>query len=154
MHIRKAFSLLELSISLLIIGVILTSVFKGFQLVEYAKIQSVAKQFQEFRIHVENYIGRHGMFPGQKPIYVTLDDTRHALTDLYQKGIVRSNKFMRSKLGGVFKIKTIQGKHYLQLISEAESSVLNLKQVEMLQSFFEEENFMMDGDIFSFPLSD
>lgn len=154
MHKRKAFSLIELSISLLIIGIILTSVFKGLQLVEYAKIQSIAKQFQEFRVHVENYMGRHGIFPGQRGVYATLDDTRHALTDLYQRGIMRSNKFMRSKLGGVFKIKTIGGRHYLQLISEAEDAILNLKQVEMLQSFFEEENCLMDGDIFSFPLSD
>ena len=153
----KALSLIELSISLLIIGIILGSVFKGVQLVEHVKLQSIAKQFQEIRLHFEHYVSHHGEFPGSKQAYASLEDTKQAFEKLYEKGIVRSKSFVKSKLGGLFKLKTLSGKHYIQLVSESDAPILNITQIERLKSFFNFEDgdssCIMDGDLFSYPLS-
>lgn len=147
----KAFSLIELSVALLIIGIILSSIFKGAQLIESAKIQSVAKQFQEIRLNIENYMVRYGDLVGP---YQTLEDMKTILAKLYDKGIVRSSELVRSKLGGLFKIKTIEGRHYLQLVTDADAVLLNTKQVENLKSFVDGDLCKMDGDVFSYLITE
>ncbi|USO02227.1 MAG: prepilin-type N-terminal cleavage/methylation domain-containing protein [Alphaproteobacteria bacterium] len=141
----KAFSLIELSISLLIIGIILGSVFKGMQLVENAKLQAVAKQFQEIRLDVEQYIARYGEFPS------TPDDTTGALNKMHSKGILKSNQPIKSKFGGEFKFKDVGGKYCIQLVSTTGQALLNSKQTEYLKSLIEDN--IMDGDIISCAIS-
>lgn len=152
----KAFSLIELSVALLIIGIILSSIFKGVQLVENAKIQSVAKQFQEIRLNVENYVTRYGEWPGKLSSYDTLEHTKQAFDQLHEKGITTSKSLVHSKFGGVFQFKTIQGKHYLQLVSETGQGLLNEKQILNLKSLIDiadSDLCVMDDKIFSYPLS-
>jgi len=149
----KAFSLIELSISLLIIGIILGSVFKGTQLLENVKIQSVAKQFQEIRLDIEYYVTRYGEFPGNT-VYTSLNDTQTALQKLHEKGITRSHRPIKSKFGGVFRFKTIEGKHYVQLVSDMGGALLNQKQIEYLKTLVDTENVIMDGSVMSYLLSD
>jgi len=153
----KAFSLIELSVVLLIIGIILGSIFKGMQLVESAKIQSVAQQFQAIRLDVEHYVTRYGEFPGPS-LYTSKTDTQNAFQKLYEKGIVKSKQLIRSKLGGIFLFKTINKKHYIQLVSDLDHSPLNEKQIEQLKCIISQgndsESCCMDGSIFSYLISE
>ena len=112
----EAFSLVELSISILIIGIIIISVFKGGQLIETAKVQSVARQFQEIRSYIESYLEKEGCYPGLG------DGARYAGQDLttwwremYDKGIVASESPIMPRIGGRFVLQTVENSHYISI---------------------------------------
>lgn len=51
----KAFSLIEMSIVLVVIGLIAGAVFKGRELLENAKIRSIASDLQQYDMAINNY---------------------------------------------------------------------------------------------------
>ena len=145
----------EVSMVSLIIASILGAGLKGMHLIEDTKLQSVAKEFQEIRLHVEEYMTRYGRFPGSKDAYETLDDTKIALCHMHEKGIIHSEEFIKSKLGGLFVFKTINGKHHLQLLSGAKPFTRRqIKQINHFLGLSNELSYTTDGNLFSFPLTE
>ncbi len=58
------FTLIELAIVLLVMGMIAGAVFKGQDLIESARIRSVVNDFNRFRLAVVMYQETYGMLPG------------------------------------------------------------------------------------------
>ena len=64
---NKGFTLVELAIVLVIIGIILGAVLKGQELINNAKVKSVASQYKELLAAIHGYQDKYGYFPGDDP---------------------------------------------------------------------------------------
>jgi prepilin-type N-terminal cleavage/methylation domain-containing protein len=58
------FSLVELAIGIVIIGIILSFTLKGYEVYEEAKLHSVISQVEQFRLAHFNFVERYGALPG------------------------------------------------------------------------------------------
>ena len=64
---QKGFTLVELAIVLVIIGIILGAVLKGQALINNAKIKRVYNQQREVLAAVYSYFDKYSFFPGDDP---------------------------------------------------------------------------------------
>lgn len=64
---QKGFTLVELAIVLVIIGIILGAVLKGQSLINNAKIKRIYNQQREVMAAVYSYFDRYSFFPGDDP---------------------------------------------------------------------------------------
>lgn len=63
----KGFTLIELAIVLMIMGVIAGAVFKGYDLLEGAKARSVVSDFNQFKLAINMYQENYGFLAGDDP---------------------------------------------------------------------------------------
>jgi len=61
---RRAFTLVELAIVLVIIGIILGAILKGQELINNAKMKRMYNQYRETVAAIYTYYDRYGKFPG------------------------------------------------------------------------------------------
>ncbi len=61
---QKGFTLIELAIVLVIIGIMLGGVLKGQQMIENAKMKAVADQAKSLAVAVYSFQDKYGQFPG------------------------------------------------------------------------------------------
>jgi|UniRef100_A0A7V3NUV4 prepilin-type N-terminal cleavage/methylation domain-containing protein len=61
---RKGFTLVELAIVLIVIGLIIVIVLRGQGLVENARISKLTRDFQGIQAAFYSYYDRYGMYPG------------------------------------------------------------------------------------------
>lgn len=64
---NKGFTLVELAIVLVIIGIILGAVLKGQELINNAKMKRVYNQYREIMAALYTYYDKYGYFPGDDP---------------------------------------------------------------------------------------
>ncbi len=64
---QRGFTLVELAIVLVIIGIILGAVLKGQELINNAKIKRAYNQYREVLAAVYTYYDRYGKYPGDDP---------------------------------------------------------------------------------------
>jgi len=64
---RKGFTLVELAIVLVIIGIILGAVLKGAEMIKTAKFKRLYGQYREISAAVYTYYDKYGKFPGDDP---------------------------------------------------------------------------------------
>ena len=68
---RRGFTLVELAIVLVIIGLILGAILKGQELINNAKMKRLYNQYREVLAAVYTYYDRYGAFPGDDPTAAT-----------------------------------------------------------------------------------
>lgn len=68
---RRAFTLVELAIVLVIIGIILGAILKGQELINNAKMKRLYSQYKEVVAAVYTYYDRYGKFPGDDNLATT-----------------------------------------------------------------------------------
>lgn len=61
---QAGFSLVELAIALMIIGLIVGGILKGQELLESARLKSVLTQVNEYRVAVTTFMDRYDALPG------------------------------------------------------------------------------------------
>jgi prepilin-type N-terminal cleavage/methylation domain-containing protein len=61
---QQGFTLVELAIVLVIIGLIISSVLVGQDLIRSAELRATTKQYQEFQVAVNTFINKFGQIPG------------------------------------------------------------------------------------------
>jgi len=61
---NKGFTLIEMAIVLVIIGIIIGAIVKGQDLVDNAKAKQFASKIQAWQVALNNYYDRYGRFPG------------------------------------------------------------------------------------------
>ena len=64
---NRGFTLIEIAIVLVIIGLLIGFTLKGVALIHNAKVKNVMKQGDEFRVAVMTYYDRFGRYPGDDP---------------------------------------------------------------------------------------
>lgn len=152
----KAFSLIEMSIVLVVIGLIAGAVFKGRELLENAKIRSIASDLQQYDMAINNYQETYHALPGDDP-----KASKHfSSTDsgdgngqiigreadlfwqhLYKATLIGSNQPPTSKLGGTFTIvyqphPDMPG-NWLMLSKEGSEGILTPNQAQKLKKTIE-----------------
>ncbi len=65
---NKGFTLVELAIVLVIIGLIVSSVLVGQDLIKAAQLRATTRQFQEFQVGVNTFIGKYNGIPGDMTV--------------------------------------------------------------------------------------
>ena len=68
---RRAFTLVEISIVLVIIGLILGSVLTGQQIIENARINNTVNSIQGYEAQLQTYQQNYGVLPGDDPSATT-----------------------------------------------------------------------------------
>ena len=63
---QKGFTLVEIAIVLVIIGLLIGGVLKGQAMIQNAKVKRVVKSADELRAAVYTYYDKYGMFPGDE----------------------------------------------------------------------------------------
>ncbi|MDR3031127.1 MAG: prepilin-type N-terminal cleavage/methylation domain-containing protein [Holosporales bacterium] len=137
------FSLIEVSIVLLIIGIIAGATLKGKDIIDSARLKSVANDIQIFQIAYNSYISSYGALPGDDKKASTRfsgvedgdgngkfneSDAGKVFTHLYRAGLIESETFKIPKTGG--KYETISEGGTLKLkLSDSGTAFLSNKQI-------------------------
>lgn len=143
----EGFSLMEISIVLLIVGIIAGGVFKGKSLIENAQINSVVNDVQNFRIAYASYFDLYDSLPGDDADAssrfsgvsngdgdgkISADDAKKVLSHLHAAGLIDSIKRI-PKIGGNFDVVSENNTVRLR-ISQKGAPFLSQKQVISLKA--------------------
>lgn len=147
----EGFSLMEISIVLLIIGIIAGGMMKGKDLIESAQIRSVVNDMQNFRIAYASYLNLYDSFPGDDSEAstrfpsvsngdgdgeISTGDAKNILPHLYAAGLIDSVKRV-PKIGGNYDIISENDIAMLR-ISKNGSHFLSKKQVVSINAKIKE----------------
>jgi prepilin-type N-terminal cleavage/methylation domain-containing protein len=80
LKINRGFSLIEVAIAVVVIGLIASFALKGKELINSAKLRSVADQVNTFRIAVQGFVDKYGALPGD------FSAAREMISDTLQNG--------------------------------------------------------------------
>lgn len=137
----KGFSLIEISIVLLIIGVMLGSVMKGKSILEQAKIRDVVHEISRLQTAILLYCNNFGND--------SLDLPGDIWGKLKQADLLNNDSKPKTKLGGTFSIKKEDGKKFLLLGSgeNSEEAFLTPGQVKSIYSKLTEDGAANNEDV-------
>ena len=137
------FSLMEISIVLLIIGILAGGVLKGRDLIEIAQIRAVVNDFQNLQTAFESYVNSYSALPGDDATAsekfqnaakngdgdgtISKDDAVKIFEHLFAAGLIESKEYKVPKIGGKYDIITENNDIKLRL-SNNSLPFLNKKQ--------------------------
>ncbi|GHT89420.1 hypothetical protein FACS1894113_4510 [Alphaproteobacteria bacterium] len=113
------FSLVEISIVLLIVGIIAGATFKGRDMIMSARIKSVVNDVQMLQLAYENYVSSYGSLPGDDKEANTRfknaengdgdgkfseGDAKKVFSHLFFAGLIESKDFKVPKIGGAYEV--------------------------------------------------
>lgn len=154
----SGFTIIELAIVLMVMGIITGAIFKSQDLLEAAKIRSVLNDFNKIKVAFTHYHETFGALPGDDSLAgnrfgssvangngnSTIESSEESLfwQHLYKAGFLNSEKVLTSKFGGRYSIvhnphDKLPG-HWIQLSKEigstANGGLLTPKQAQILKS--------------------
>ena len=115
---------MEISIVLLIIGVIAGGMLKGRDLIEVAQVRSVVNDYQNIQNVIESYINSYGALPGDDATasekfqnvsngdgdgIISESDAKKVTEHLFAARLIDSKDFKAPKLGGKYDIVSEDG---------------------------------------------
>lgn len=136
-HKSGGFSLIEVAIAIVVIGLVVGLSLKGKELIHTAKVNSVADQVNTVRVATHMFTEKYGAIPGDftdaknsidgslengtgSGNISTLDDARRFWSHLTKSGLLSmemSNGFPVSKLGGYYSVSSqIDGQYGLWIV--------------------------------------
>lgn len=71
---KKGFTLVELSIVLVIIGLLIGGILIGQSLIQSAKINGLVQQFRQIQVAMEQFKSKYRYFPGDSPLHTPKGD--------------------------------------------------------------------------------
>ena len=140
------FSLIEVSIVLLIIGIIAGAALKGRDILESVRLRSVASDIQVLQIAYNNYVSAYAALPGDDkdaskrfPGVENGDgnrkfseqDAKQVFKHLYNAGLIDDENYRIPKIGGSYDMIAESGILKLRL-SDAGTGFLTKKQITSL----------------------
>ncbi|MDR0695269.1 MAG: type II secretion system GspH family protein [Holosporales bacterium] len=155
----SGFSLIEISMVLLVIGIIAGGVLKGRDLIEAAQLRSVASDFHSIQVAYLNYINSHGALPGDDSGAsakfgsevsngdgngeTSSSDAKSIFAHLYAAGLIEAKDFKVPKIGGSYSVisennqpKMLLDNHGKALLNGKQLAVLLAKMKELLGDEF------------------
>lgn len=165
-HLKKGFSLVEISIVLSIVGILIGFTMKGKGLLDLAKSRSVISQIENYRAAIQIFIDRYGGFPGDiadaKTVISTkaengradgeirdLADVKRFWDHLLKSGLITAtmpNGLPTTKLGGILLVHN-DGDGKWIVLCEKGSQVGNIKGVLSEEVAKRIEQNMDNGDL-------
>lgn len=142
------FSLVEIAMVLLIIGIIASSVFKGKDILETAQIRSVASDIESLRIAYGNYVSTYSSLPGDDSSassrfsgaengdgngQYSQEDANKFFPHLYGAGLIQSPTFKKPKIGGTYSMIVDSGQIKLK-IADSNKGAMTAKQISILKA--------------------
>lgn len=121
---NKGFSLIEISIALVIIGLIASAALKGRELVERAKLRALIDEVSNFKVAVSLFVDKYGALPGEfssaheimgeeaedgHENIVSLADAKRFWIHLANENLLNvqtNNGFPTSKIGGIYTVSS------------------------------------------------
>ena len=145
----EGFSLIEISIVLLIVGIIVGSALKGRDLIAAAQIKSVASDVECLRIAYSSYVSSRNALPGDDRNATNLGgkdvvdgdgdgvisekESEQVFQHLFAAGLIDSPTFKTPKIGGKYKITSKDNKLKLK-ISDGNTGIVTKKQLISLKA--------------------
>lgn len=126
----KGFSLIEVAIAIVIIGLVASFTLKGKELIHTAKLNSIAEQVNSFKVAIQMFVDKYGAMPGDfatanemiaqglengsgNGSIKTIGDAKRFWKHLVASGVLSIeliNGYPISKLGGFYSVSSeIQG---------------------------------------------
>ncbi|MDR2458534.1 MAG: prepilin-type N-terminal cleavage/methylation domain-containing protein [Holosporales bacterium] len=149
------FSLVEMSMVLLIIGIIVGGMMKGKDLIEAAQIRAVAGDIQILQIAYASYISQYDAIPGDDAGAetrfgasvqngdgdgrISADDAKKVFAHLHAAGLIDAPNFKIPKIGGSYDVISEDGTAKLR-ISDNGKPFVAAKQLHLLRAKAEEMN--------------
>ena len=136
------FSLMEISIVLLIIGILAGGMLKGRDLIEVAQIRAVVNDFQNLQTAFESYINSYSALPGDDATAsekfqnasngdgdgsISEEDAKKVFEHLFAAGLIETKEYKVPKIGGKYDI-FVEDKGIKLRLSNSGSPLLNKKQ--------------------------
>jgi prepilin-type N-terminal cleavage/methylation domain-containing protein len=123
---NKGFSLIEVAIAVVVIGIIASFALKGRELINSAKLRSVAEQVNSFKIAIQSFVDKYGALPGDfnaakemindslqngsgNGIISSVEDAKRFWQHLIASNIISMeliNGYPRSKVGGYYTVSS------------------------------------------------
>jgi prepilin-type N-terminal cleavage/methylation domain-containing protein len=125
-NVDKGFSLIEVAIAVVVIGLIASFALKGKELINSTKLKSVAHQVSAFKVAIQSFVDKYGALPGDfsaaremigdslqngsgNGVIVSEEDAkrfwRHLVAaDVLNLGLV--NGYPQSKVGGYYTVSS------------------------------------------------
>ncbi len=155
------FSLIEISIVLLIIGIIAGATLKGVDVLDGAKIKSVASDIHTLQMKFAEYNTTFGALPGDDKDASTRfggalkngngdgkiseEEAKQVLIDLNAAGLIDSPSFKAPKIGGTYEVISEADKAKVTLSTKlSRKQVLGLK--AKLTELLGEKNAIVETD--------
>ena len=148
----EAFSLVEIGVVLLVVGILYTAIFKGKDFIDVAKTHSVTNQIQQIQHSVQQYMEQYHAIPGDDPGAGRFGDTATAgngdenlSTDemsnfwihLKEAGFSSTGTAPSSKFGGTYTIEKDESKVFWIVLSEKDQgALLTPKQAQQIKLKF------------------
>lgn len=161
----RAFSLIEVGMALLIIGVLIGAVLKGKDILDSAKLFSITKDFQNIKHAVESYQETYHYLPGDDPEAsrfsttiisgngdqkISIEESKHVWSHLKAAGLWKNQDAPTSKLGGIYSLSTnTEGENWISLAANINGdALLTPKQAVELKSKLQSmDNDLSDDDV-------
>ncbi|MDR2598639.1 MAG: prepilin-type N-terminal cleavage/methylation domain-containing protein [Holosporales bacterium] len=156
------FSLVEISIVLLIIGILAGAVMKGKDLIESAQLQSVASDIHDLQISYASYVSSYGSIPGNDGAAIarfgggvkngsgsgalTSEEAKEVMKHLHAAGLINSENFKLPKIGGTYDVIAENGVAKVRL-SDDGKEFLSYKQVVALRAKISDLTGSLPDDI-------
>ena len=124
------YSLIEISIVLLIIGIVTGAVLKGRSLIESVRLDSVVSDIRGLQMAYVEYLNTYSKIPGNETedcVFNPKNDNQF-FKDLADVGLLESDKFKKPKIGNEYKVIAHEEHPYIQI------SGLSTKQVQLLKN--------------------
>lgn len=155
----NGFTLIEIAIVLMIVGIVTTAVFKGQDLIESAKTRATISEFQKIKIAFMSYQETYGQLPGDDSKarerfgdavsngngdrLISGADIPLVWIHLQKAGSISSAQAPTTKLGGEINLisqpEASMPGHWLQLSGINGAGLLTPKQAQTLKSRLDEE---------------
>jgi type II secretory pathway pseudopilin PulG len=148
----EAFSLVEIGVVLLVVGILYTAIFKGKDFIDVAKSHSVTNQIQQIQHSVQQYMEQYHAMPGDDPgagrfgntvtggngdENISTDEMSNFWVHLKEAGFTSTSTPPSSKFGGMYTIEKDANKVFWIVLSEKDQvALLTPKQAQQIKIKF------------------
>ncbi len=143
----KAFSLLEVSVVLAIIGILSVAVLQGQKILFQAKIEKTAALINTLTTQVSLFQNQYGTNPGSEN---TSFESKGSMTENFWNQLSEAQLFNPKNkipaIGGKIDIKNEKGSFYIVLTAENGKGILNSKDALKLTSKLESNASIKNGN--------
>lgn len=156
---EDGYSLVEISIVLVIIGILGSIAVKGYQLINNTKTKVFVTQCQQIITAVHDYHDSYGFFPGDDPDARTRfnasfagngdhtisdEESKHVFDHLCKGGFFTKAQAPTPKIGGVFCVKSLENGIFLLVSDHQGNGILDKDQSARVAALFDQETTLFE----------